>query len=570
MRSWTLFFTCAVPALLLFVCGWLMPAHLRAEDVIVVENAGRHTHGVVSSGLSLVNSRHLGSAEMLARAAQAQQLPAWTSLGVAVTNLAAAHPNWRELGVPEPLLDAMFRIRPDRAGEASLPFTDFVLRRDNQEKALEFLDASTVSAVQELVRCRELTNTVIFSPSHSSAGEAFDASMTVCGLLLEEGRLTPALSNTVLTLAYQANRGADPQPLEQLLLDFMSLGQRFNWDQLTVFVGRIEDAETLRRLSNSFRQASGREPVVFSAVEMSGRPGAVGAYLSRFSQTGVSDLGASLRAGSGGVDELIRSGERLYNPGLRRSVAAWGPFEVIRDAAADYCWRMPLLALTMKWVLYLAAGFLLAASLHFARPDATLLERPLQVRGVHLAREFLFALGFLLVVLILSEPFLAQDSQKSVMPFRLHLPMAGGAVQAENNGAHQSIMNPSNIWTMLLFFVLQALLYISSLVKLAEIRRQRVPARMKLKLLENEDHLFDAGLYLGFLGTIVSFILFSLNVVHQFSLMVAYSSTSFGIIFVSVFKICHLRAARRTLLLEAEAASPEAAAPVERGYVTAP
>ena len=68
---------------------------------------------------------------------------------------------------------------------------------------------------------------------------------------------------------------------------------------------------------------------------------------------------------------------------------------------------------------------------------------------------------------------------------------------------------------------------------------------MKLKLLENEDHLFDAGLYLGFLGTIVSFILVSLNFDHQFSLMAAYSSTSFGIIFVSIFKIFHLRPARR-------------------------
>ena len=33
---------------------------------------------------------------------------------------------------------------------------------------------------------------------------------------------------------------------------------------------------------------------------------------------------------------------------------------------------------------------------------------------------------------------------------------------------------------------------------------------MKLKLLENEDHLFDAGLYLGFVGTIISLILVSL------------------------------------------------------------
>ena len=76
---------------------------------------------------------------------------------------------------------------------------------------------------------------------------------------------------------------------------------------------------------------------------------------------------------------------------------------------------------------------------------------------------------------------------------------------------------------------------------------------MKLKLLENEEHLFDAGLYLGFVGTIISLILVSLNII-QFSLMAAYSSTSFGIIFVSFFKIFHLRPARRKLLLEAESA----------------
>ncbi len=39
--------------------------------------------------------------------------------------------------------------------------------------------------------------------------------------------------------------------------------------------------------------------------------------------------------------------------------------------------------------------------------------------------------------------------------------------------------------------------------------------------------------------------------------MAAYSSTSFGIIFVSVFKIFHLRPTRRKLLLESEATYPE-------------
>ena len=111
-----------------------------------------------------------------------------------------------------------------------------------------------------------------------------------------------------------------------------------------------------------------------------------------------------------------------------------------------------------------------------------------------------------------------------------------------------------NLITLLLFFVLQGLIYCACLVKLAEIRRQKVPARVQLKLLENEDHLFDGGLYLGFVGTIVCLILVSLGVI-QFSLMAAYSSTSFGIIFVSIFKIFNLRPVRRHLLMQAEAES---------------
>jgi hypothetical protein len=117
-------------------------------------------------------------------------------------------------------------------------------------------------------------------------------------------------------------------------------------------------------------------------------------------------------------------------------------------------------------------------------------------------------------------------------------------------------MEPKSLLTLLLFFVLQALIYTACLVKLAEIRRQRVPARMKLKLLENEDHLFDAGLYVGFAGTIISLIMVSMGVIKP-SLMAAYSSTSFGIIFVSIFKIFHLRPERRRLLLTAETESPQ-------------
>jgi hypothetical protein len=347
----------------------------------------------------------------------------------------------------------------------------------------------------------------------------------------------------------------------------MSLGQRFNWGQLVGFVGQIQDTETLRLLANLVRKSEGQLPVLFAGVQLSGRPARLASYLMNFNQTGLKDLGASLRFGAGGVNELLRRNQRLHSSRFSREAAGPGPFGGMGSFAADLCWRTPWLGLTMKWLLYLLAGFLIAMAMHFARPGASILERPLQVRGFHIAREMLFALGFLLVVLLLSEPFLAQESQRVEFPFRLRLPTVGSVVPAGTTSVNRTIMNQLSLLTLLLFFVLQALLYTACLVKLAEIRRQNLPSRIKLKLLENEDHLFDAGLYLGFAGTIVSLILVSLGVIQP-SLMAAYSSSSFGIIFVVVFKIFNLRPLRRKLLLEAEAAPAQPLAPAAPRFAT--
>jgi hypothetical protein len=264
-----------------------------------------------------------------------------------------------------------------------------------------------------------------------------------------------------------------------------------------------------------------------------------------FGQTGLGDLGGSLRYRQGGVNELLRRNQRL-------SISR---FET--QIAVDSSLRAPGFALTLKWLCFLTAGFFLALALHFARPTVSALEKPLQVRGFHYAREILFGLGFLLVVLLLTEPFLSQESQRVDFPLRLRLPIAGKAVPAGGSSPKALFnMNPNSLLTLLLFFVLQGLIYVACIVKLAEIRRQNIPPRIKLRLLENEEHLFDAGLYLGFCGTIISLILVSLNVIQP-SLMAAYGSTSFGIIFVSIFKIFHLRPTRRKILLEAEAGQPD-------------
>ncbi len=552
MRRVTGFLICAIPGLVMLVCGLLVPAHLRAVDSGVLQRAGINTASLADRGLTLVRQNKLGAAELLLRAAQMEGLPDWHRLGLALTNSALQHPRWMVWGGGDPRLERLFASDPLLPKSGSEPFTDFAVREENRAVAFELLRDSALPTIREVLQCRALTNTAVFSPSQSAAGQALDTALAICGLLLEGGHLSGGLSDAVFQLAGASNLGGDAQRLEQVLLDLMSLGQRLNWGQLVEFVSQIQDVETLRLLANLVRRNEGQLPVVFAAVQLSGKPAQVAAYLMNFSQTGMKDLGASLRFGTGGVSELLQRNRRLHSYGFAQRLAGQAPFGVFGSFATDLCWRKPGLGLTMKWLLYLAGGFLLAAALHFARPAASALERPLQVRGFHVAREVLFALGFLLVVLLLSEPFLAQESQRVELPFRLRLPTVGGVAPAGTPGVTRSIMNQLSLLTLLLFFVLQALLYTACLVKLAEIRRQNLPSRIKLKLLDNEDHLFDAGLYLGFAGTIISLILVSLGVIQP-SLMAAYSSTSFGIIFVSVFKICHLRPLRRKLVLDAEA-----------------
>lgn len=111
-------------------------------------------------------------------------------------------------------------------------------------------------------------------------------------------------------------------------------------------------------------------------------------------------------------------------------------------------------------------------------------------------------------------------------------------------------LNQVTLLVLALFFILQLVIYSFCLIKLREIAKQKLGADLKIKLLENEENLFDFGLYVGLGGTVLSLILVAVGIVEA-SLMAAYASTLFGILFTAILKVMHLRPYRRTLILEA-------------------
>jgi hypothetical protein len=458
---------------------------------------------------------------------------------------------------------AVVRLAGEKKGGAAAaqlnqgePAAVVLVRRENRQRTLGELANSQVPAVRELLQCRSLTKTVLFPPSASAAGQAFDTSLAICGLLVQNGNTGQGLAANILDRATAANHTGDSRLIEEILMDEMSLGERLDWSHLAEFNKHIEDAGTLATLANAARNAGGRLPAVFSAVVLSQRPGDVAQYLTKFSETGLNDLATSERYGAGGVDELLNRNQRLYSSSMVQEISGRIPLSAYFRAVTDIALREPQFALGLKWFFFVAAGFLIGLGL---QPAASVESRP---AGGLLLRESLFACAVLFTALLLTEPFFDAASQPPEVPFRFHLPAIGNVIASQINPAKESFMNTPNmtasLLTLLLFFVLQALIYAACLSRLNETLRQNVTARFKLKLLENEEHLFDAGLYLGFVGTIICLILVSLGVL-QFSLMAAYSSTSFGIIFVSMLKIFKVRPARRRLLLLAEEESTAAA-----------
>ncbi len=309
MSRWFLFLLCAFCGLVLLACGLLVPAHLRAVDGSVIQRAGQNTPTLAGRGLVRIAEENFGAAQLDLQAAQQEMLANRAELSAAVADAAARHPELLGWGGPEARFEKLFGgATPLRS--APEPVAEFVIRLGNRERVLEVLRASRQPLVRELLRTRALTNTVIFPPAFSSSGQAFDAALSIGGLLAEGGHLKAGLSKSLFDAASQANSGANPEPFEQMLLDLMSMGQRFNWGQLVAFVSQVDDPRTLRLLAVQVRKADSQLPILFSAVELSGNASGVARYLAHFSQW-IAGFGGELALWRGGINELLARNQRL-------------------------------------------------------------------------------------------------------------------------------------------------------------------------------------------------------------------------------------------------------------------
>jgi hypothetical protein len=329
--------------------------------------------------------------------------------------------------------------------------------------------------------------------------------------------------------------------IEDFYYDLLSLSRRLNWVQLGEWLRTCPDAKTVGEFAQLLRAAPDTLPVLYAASLQGRVPDGVTRYALRFGTGGVAGLETALRAGEGAVRQLVLQ-QVPVNPD---SPLAW-------DFFASLSLRYPTVMTIVKYLCFFTGVWFVFRALDRAvvGPVLSAANRTL----MH-AKSGVMALVFSGVLFVLSEPFLLRGAPPADLAVKVSIPALSLIGQMQASPSSAANVNLSTIVTIVFFGAVQVLVYWICLLKMREIERQPIPSLLKLRLMENEENLFDAGLYVGIAGTATALVLQVLGVIDP-NLLAAYSANLFGITCVAMVKIRHVRPYKKKLILEGQNAVP--------------
>jgi hypothetical protein len=538
----------AVAGLLLVGFGWLIPSQFKSVPISVLAEAGKGTPGLASAVRNELDAGRPGTAALMADAAAAVRLPGADQLIERVSAFARENPDLALWGEASPHLDRALPPGAGRQLEPSAGIVRHLLPAPSRREVAAYLGGSRNATVRAVLATRELKTWRQFLPVYSAGGAPLESTILLAALLAQSDQLGDGASRELRALAEEAVRTGEAVALELVYLDLLSLGRRYTWGQLVALTRGAESLETLAKLRHLLQVAPDQAAAVSAAVVLSRQPDQVTDYVIEYGADGAAAIAYALHHGSGSLKLLLR--QRLPVDGaldLPPVPNGSGVARAAVDPLVRLAFRQPALAVGAKFAAYLLGGLLLFLAA----------ERITALRRLELSPVFTYAARAVgactvcLLLVVINEPYLALGSQPAGYELRLVIPVLGAtSIDAMNQTTHAMPIDAATLLSILFFFLLQSLVYLICLLKIREIEAKKVPGLLKLRLMENEENLFDSGLYVGIAGTCAALVLQVLGVV-QANLLAAYSSNLFGILCVAFIKIRHVRPYKQRLIIEA-------------------
>jgi len=526
--------------LALLATAWLLPVNIKSLNSALLREAGRDTTSTAAFASELLELDKPGPAALVLAAAKANGDSGAGPVDTLLKAFAQKHPEMMPWGGWDAALEPLLQGKSKATGD-SRPVLNFLVTQDARENLRAYLKVSRLPGVQALLQTADLTSTSRFVPARRPGGQPLDAVILLTAYLWQSEHLAPSLQREVRALAEAAVRSGQMGPLEDFYIDVLTLGKRLDWTQLSELLRTATGTGTVGQFAHLARIAPEHLPVIYTAALMTRSADGVARYLITFGQAGAGHLKLALSHGAGAVRQLVARQAPV--------TTARGPdFE----AGAAFVLRHPDFALFLKYGAFLGGVFLLLRSLDLRlfRPLAETFAGAMPRMGSGILASILTFIFF-----AFSEPLLLNAAPASEYQVRLVIPLLGETATSAattSTTTPATTMDTTTILSITAFAVLQVVMYMLCLVRIADIEKQGLPPATKLRLMDNEENLFDGGLYIGIGGTATALVLQVLGLIEA-NLLAAYSSNLFGIVCVALVKIRHVRAYKRKLILEVQA-----------------
>ena len=526
--------------LAILILGWIIPANIKSIDPLLLKKAAQLSKSIVEEGVALVGNDRVGPAQIVLTAALDIGHPDTNRLINAIAEYQRRRPELVPWGGSDRHLEQVFNLRESALTATNQPIIPILIPEKNRATVARFLAASRSGNVAAILETRALTNFAQFAPALGPGGQPLDATILMTALLADSNQLNDRLATSLKALAEVAPKNtAERQALEIFYLDLLSLGKRLNWVQLAELLKLCPDTKTVHFYADQAKISPELFPTIYTAAALSRQPEQVAALINRFGRTSVSDISFALLTGVDALAEL-----------LRRQVPIRASKTTTTDTLVSLSLNFPRIAVILKVICFLIGVALMVhgIGLLFPPPPGLAEAAP----AIPFVRTGTLALGICILLVLASEPFLFTKGPRPEYQFEIAVP---GSPQTPvpslgKPTPTKPVMDITTIFSIVLFLLIQVFVYIVCLTKISEIEGQNLPALLKLKLVENEENLFDTGLYVGIGGTAAALVLQTMNVIDA-NLLAAYSSNLLGIVCVALVKIRHVRPFKRRLIMDA-------------------
>ena len=298
--------------------------------------------------------------------------------------------------------------------------------------------------------------------------------------------------------------------------------------------------------------------VIYAATLLSSDPSGIYQFVKNYpvyekdgdleaAVSALEDLKIAMSHGKNSLQHLLKYGKPIHEEGpFLSGVATF--FPIFGGALLTYLSHTHVdLAVFLKLILITVSFYFLIVFIGGILPEPSYKRS----KGSFILRWVVQISGASLLVLLsilAIEPTLLQSPRGQVSVAGFDFALANLLAYAnEESMADQNLTEVTAIIAGV-FLLIQVVIFMICLSRVSEVKQEDASAKLRLSLLDNEENLFDLGLYVGLGGTVLSLILLLVLDVKQDALIGAYTSTLFGILFVAALKIFIVRPFRNDLL----------------------